>query len=133
MSLTEYIEPIVQLIIASALGAAIGYERESQDKPVGIRTHVLISLASCLLTLVSVLEFPEDPVRLLAQIIPGIGFIGAGSIIGSGGRVTGITTATGVFVTAAIGIAVGTGNYVLAFASVGISVLFLTSKDLIGL
>ncbi len=131
MSLIEYIEPIIRLLLASGLGALIGYERESQDKPVGVRTHVLISLASCLMTLVSMMEFPEDPVRLLAQIIPGIGFIGAGAIIASGGRVTGITTASGVFITAAIGIAVGTGNYVLAFVSVGITFLFLTSKEFI--
>ena len=58
---------------------------------------------------------------MLAQIIPGIGFIGAGSIIASGEKVTGLTTATGIFVTSAIGIAVGTGNYVLAIVSVGIA------------
>ena len=111
----------MRLVIAAALGAVIGYEREVHEKPAGLRTHVLVSLASCLVTLVSILEFPEDPVRLLAQIIPGIGFIGAGSIIASGEKVTGLTTATGIFVTSAIGIAVGTGNYVLAIVSVGIA------------
>ena len=120
MDLTEYLEPVIRLILAAALGAVIGYEREIQGKPAGLRTHILVSLASCLVTLVSILEFPEDPVRLLAQIIPGVGFIGAGSIIASGEKVTGLTTATGIFVTSAIGIAVGTGNYVLAFVSVGI-------------
>jgi putative Mg2+ transporter-C (MgtC) family protein len=78
-------------------------------------------------TLVSILEFPEDPARLIAQIIPGIGFIGAGSIIASGEKVTGITTATGIFITSAIGIAVGTGNYVLAIASVVIVSIVLYS------
>ncbi len=118
MTLTEFIDPVFRLMLSAALGAVIGFERESSHKPAGLRTHVLVSVASCLLTLVSILEFPEDPARLLAQIIPGIGFIGAGSIIASGEKVTGITTATGIFVTSAIGIAVGTGNYILAIATV---------------
>ena len=127
MDLAEYLEPVIRLILAAALGAVIGYEREIHGKPAGLRTHVLVSLASCLVTLVSILEFPEDPARLLAQIIPGIGFIGAGSIIASGEKVTGLTTATGIFVTSAIGIAVGTGNYVLAIVSVGIAGFVLYS------
>jgi putative Mg2+ transporter-C (MgtC) family protein len=118
MDLTEFIDPVFRLMLAAALGAVIGFERESSHKPAGLRTHVLVSVASCLVTLVSILEFPEDPARLLAQIIPGIGFIGAGSIIASGEKVTGITTATGIFVTSAIGIAVGTGNYIIAIAAV---------------
>ncbi len=127
MDLTEYLEPVMRLILAAALGAVIGYEREIHEKPAGLRTHVLVSLASCLVTLVSILEFPEDPARLLAQIIPGIGFIGAGSIIASGEKVTGLTTATGIFVTSAIGIAVGTGNYVIAIVSVAIAGFVLYS------
>ena len=127
MDLAEYLEPVIRLILAAALGAVIGYEREIHGKPAGLRTHVLVSLASCLVTLVSILEFPEDPARLLAQIIPGIGFIGAGSIIASGEKVTGLTTATGIFVTSAIGIAVCTGNYVLAIVSVGIAGFVLYS------
>ncbi|MBT3284673.1 MgtC/SapB family protein [Candidatus Bathyarchaeota archaeon] len=118
MNLAEYTEPVIRLILAAALGAIIGFERESLHKPAGLRTHVLVSVASCLVTLVSIMAFPEDPARLLAQIIPGIGFIGAGSIIASGEKVIGITTATGIFVTSSIGIAVGTGNYVLAIAAV---------------
>ncbi len=118
MDLTEFIDPVFRLMLAAALGSVIGFERESSHKPAGLRTHVLVSVASCLVTLVSILEFPEDPARLLAQIIPGIGFIGAGSIIASGEKVTGITTATGIFVTSAIGIAVGTGNYIIAIAAV---------------
>lgn len=127
MVLADYFDPVFRLMLAAALGAVIGYERESQHKPAGLRTHVLVSLASCLVTLVSILEFPEDPARLIAQIIPGIGFIGAGSIIASGEKVTGITTATGIFITSAIGIAVGTGNYVLAIASVVIVSIVLYS------
>ncbi len=118
MKLVDYIEPVIRLMLAAALGAVIGFERESSHKPAGLRTHVLVSVASCLVTLVSILEFPEDPARLLSQIIPGIGFIGAGSIIASGEKVTGITTATGIFVTSSIGIAVGTGNYILAMVAV---------------
>jgi len=131
MALTEFIEPVFRLMLSAALGAVIGFERESSHKPAGLRTHVLVSVASCLLTLVSILEFPEDPARLLAQIIPGIGFIGAGSIIASGEKVTGITTATGIFVTSAIGIAVGTGNYILAIAAVAIVAAMMYSGFLL--
>lgn len=120
MELSQYFEPIVRLFVSAILGAIIGYERESNHKPAGLRTHVLVCVASCLVTLVSIMEFPEDPARLLAQIIPGIGFIGAGTIIASGEKVIGITTATGIFVTSALGIAVGTGNIILAIVSVGI-------------
>ena len=127
MELAQYFEPIVQLIIAALLGSIIGYERESNKKPAGLRTLALVCVASCLVTIISITEFPEDPARLLAQIIPGIGFIGAGSIIASGEKVIGITTATGIFVTSAIGIAVGTGHYVLAIVSVGIVSFILYS------
>ena len=127
MELAQYYEPIVRLLLSALLGSIIGYERESQHKPAGLRTHVLVCVASCLVTIVSITEFPEDPARLLAQIIPGIGFIGAGSIIASGEKVIGITTATGIFVTSAIGIAVGTGNYILAIVSVGIVAFVLYS------
>ena len=120
MELSQYFEPIIRLFVSAILGAIIGYERESNHKPAGLRTHVLVCVASCLVTLVSIMEFPEDPARLLAQIIPGIGFIGAGTIIASGEKVIGITTATGIFVTSALGIAVGTGNILLAVVSVGI-------------
>ena len=120
MELSQYFEPIIRLFVSAILGAIIGYERESNHKPAGLRTHVLVCVASCLVTLVSIIEFPEDPARLLAQIIPGIGFIGAGTIIASGEKVIGITTATGIFVTSALGIAVGTGNILLAVVSVGI-------------
>jgi putative Mg2+ transporter-C (MgtC) family protein len=118
MELAQYYEPIIRLFVSALLGSVIGFERESHKKPAGLRTHVLVCVASCLVTIVSITEFPEDPARLLAQIIPGIGFIGAGSIIASGEKVIGITTATGIFVTSAIGIAVGTGNIILAIVTV---------------
>ena len=132
MELAHYYEPILRLFVSAILGSVIGFERESQNKPAGLRTHVLVCLASCLVTIVSITEFPDDPARLLAQIIPGIGFIGAGSIIASGEKVIGITTATGIFVTSAIGIAVGTGNYILAIAAVGI-VSFVLYSGFLGL
>jgi putative Mg2+ transporter-C (MgtC) family protein len=132
MELSHYVEPVTRLIISALLGAVIGYERESHQKPAGLRTHILVCLASCLVTIVSITQFPEDPARLLAQIIPGIGFIGAGSIIASGEKVIGITTATGIFVTSAIGIATGTGNIVLAVATTAI-VSFILYSGFLGL
>ena len=120
MELSQYIEPVSRLLVSALLGSIIGYEREIHNKPAGLRTYIMVCVASCLITIVSITQFPEDPARLLAQIIPGIGFIGAGSIIASGEKVIGITTATGILVTSAIGIATGTGNLVLAFATTAI-------------
>ena len=118
---TEY---MMRLLIAAVLGAIIGLDREYRTKAAGFRTHFLVALGSALFMIVSVHGFddlPKDqmtlrmyPVRIAAQVVTGIGFIGAGTIIFQKNMVKGLTTAAGLWVTAAIGLACGVGMYWLA-------------------
>lgn len=126
-----------RLVLATALGGAIGFEREHSGKPAGLRTNILICVGATFLTDLSV-AFPQfvpneyvraDPARLAAQIVSGIGFLGAGTIIQARGSVTGLTTAATLWVVAAIGIGVGTGSYVEA---AGATVLVLGVLVLLG-
>ncbi|MFA5078210.1 MAG: MgtC/SapB family protein [Dehalococcoidia bacterium] len=123
------LEAGLRLLLAAALGGAIGFQRERAGKPAGLRTHMLICLGSALFTVVSVLGFTGnvDPARIAAGVVTGIGFIGAGVIFRGmrGDKVMGITTAASIWVTAAIGIAAGVGLYIIAVATALITVLVL--------
>jgi len=117
---------LLRLILAFILGAVIGYERERVDKPAGLRTHILVSLGSCLFTILSFAAFPGgDPSRVASYIVAGIGFIGAGTIIQTRERVVGITTAASLWVAASIGMAVGAGFYLIAAVTTGLAYLTL--------
>ena len=108
---------IIRLIAAAVLGGAIGLEREFKHKPAGLRTNMFICIGAALFTILSdrlASMHPGDHTRIAAQIIPGIGFIGAGSILHSRGSVQGLTTAATIFVVASIGMASGGGLYVVA-------------------
>jgi putative Mg2+ transporter-C (MgtC) family protein len=108
------LEIIFKLFLASLLGGLIGLERELSHKPAGLRTNMFICVGSCLFTILSeemAHRFGGDPVRIAAQLIPGIGFIGAGAILRDRGSVVGLTTAATIFVNASIGMAVGAGMY----------------------
>jgi putative Mg2+ transporter-C (MgtC) family protein len=111
---------LLKLVLAVVLGGAIGMEREIKAKPAGLRTNILICVGAALLTDVSVrIGFANgvrigDPARIAAQIVSGIGFIGAGTIMQGGGMVTGLTSAATIWVVAALGIAVGAGFYIEA-------------------
>lgn len=110
-------QTLLRLALAAFLGGAIGLEREVRHKPAGLRTNLFICVGAALFTLLSdrlAGSFGGDHTRIAAQIIPGIGFIGAGSILHSRGSVTGLTTAATLFVVASIGMAVGGGLYVTA-------------------
>lgn len=114
---------IAKLCLAALLGGLIGLERESKHRPAGLRTNLFICLGAAMFTLLSdqlATEHTGDHTRIAAQIIPGIGFIGAGSILHArGDLVTGITTAATIFVVASVGMAVGGGRYLIAvFATV---------------
>ena len=113
---------IVRLVVSAILGGIIGLERELRHKPAGLRTNMFICFGSAMFTLLSdqlAGGFGGDHTRVAAQIIPGIGFIGAGSILHSRGSVTGLTTAATLFVVASVGMAAGGGLYVTAvFATV---------------
>jgi putative Mg2+ transporter-C (MgtC) family protein len=125
----NFLEIIPRLLLAVALGAGIGYQRERSNKPAGLRTHILICLGSALFAVVSILGFGEDadPSRVAAAVVTGIGFIGAGVIFRGmrGDRVMGITTAASVWITAAIGLAAGLGLYLVASVVAVITVLVL--------
>ena len=136
MQLPEW-EMIVRLVLALILGAFIGLDRRSRSKPAGLRTMSLVSLGAATFTLVGVsamqqLAFAEqsagletmvrlDTSRVIAGIVGGIGFLGAGAIIQSRGKIQGMMTASGIWMTAAIGVSVGLGLYVLAFAATFLS------------
>ena len=124
-----YGENILRLILAVILGMMVGFERELAHKPAGLRTHMLVCLGSCLFTVIS-LEFAVDPARIASGIVAGIGFIGAGAIIAEPDRVVGITTAASLWMTAAIGLTIGVGNYVLAAVAVLLAILTLFSGAL---
>ena len=111
------IDLVLRLILAVVLGGIVGIERELVHKPAGLRTHMLVSLGSCLFTVISVHDFGMDPARIAAGIVAGIGFIGAGAVIAERSRVVGITTAASLWVTASIGLATGVGSYTLSITT----------------
>jgi putative Mg2+ transporter-C (MgtC) family protein len=127
---------VLRLAVAAALGGAIGIERELRDREAGIRTHLLVSLGSALFTIVSAYAFHSflasgatvvraDPTRIAAQIVTGIGFLGAGAIIREGLSVRGLTTAATLWVVAAIGMACGAGWYWAAVVTTAITIFAL--------
>ena len=127
MNLT-YTDLIIRLILALVLGGAIGIEREYRAKEAGFRTHFLVALGSALFCLVSQFGFGfelKDSSRVAAQVVSGIGFLGAGTIIFQKNMVRGLTTAAGLWVTAAIGLACGTGMYVAAAVTTAMVLLGL--------
>ena len=118
------VELVFRLALATALGSLIGFEREAKNRPAGLRTHMLVSLGAALFSMISI-SFEEDPTRIAAGIVAGIGFLGAGSIISSRQKVRGLTTAATLWIVAAIGLSVGTGFYVIGVVSAVIVFLIL--------
>jgi putative Mg2+ transporter-C (MgtC) family protein len=107
---------LLRLFVAAALGGAVGVERELRERQAGLRTHLVVSVGSALFTLVSAYGFDSfggkvDPSRIAAQIVSGIGFLGAGAIIRQGLSVRGLTTAASLWLVAAIGMAAGAGYW----------------------
>ena len=122
------VELIRRLLTAALLGALLGFEREMKQKSAGLRTNILISVGSALFTLMSY-ELAQgangDPGRVAAQIVTGIGFLGAGAIMRTDSGVQGLTTAATVWVNAAVGVAAGGGEYHLAFIATGVTLAAL--------
>jgi putative Mg2+ transporter-C (MgtC) family protein len=111
-----WLEVLLRLFVAAALGGAIGLERELRERQAGLRTHLVVCVGSALFTLVSAYGFRDwgvrvDPTRIAAQIVTGIGFLGAGAIIRQGLSVRGLTTAATLWLVAAIGMATGAGYW----------------------
>jgi putative Mg2+ transporter-C (MgtC) family protein len=118
-------EILLRVVLAAVLGGAIGFERELRERGAGLRTHLLVSVGAALFTMVSAYAWTDwrfsteeglvfDPTRVAAQVVTGIGFLGAGAIIRQGLSVRGLTTAATLWVVAAIGMASGAGYYVAA-------------------
>jgi putative Mg2+ transporter-C (MgtC) family protein len=131
VSVISEVEGLIRLVLALALGALIGIDRETRNKPAGLRTFAIVSMGACLFSLVGLLAFPNDPEtsRVVATIITGVGFLGAGTILHRRSDVVGLTTAAGIWASAGIGMAVGMGLYVLA---VGGAVLMIVVLWLLG-
>jgi putative Mg2+ transporter-C (MgtC) family protein len=125
MDLSIYFEEAAQVSFAFVIGAVIGLEREFRSKPAGFRTMILICVGSCLYTILSKESNTVSPDRIASNIVTGIGFIGAGVIFKEGITVNGLTTAALIWVTAALGMAVGYHNYTLAISVSVIVVLTL--------
>ena len=125
--MNETIEMVLRLVLAAVLGGLIGAEREYRGKVAGTRTHLLVALGAALMMLVSRYGFggQGDPSRVAAQIVSGIGFIGAGAIMVDRHSVHGLTTAAGIWVAAGIGMATAAGLYVLALATTALSLIGL--------
>ncbi len=139
-----YEEILLRLAIAVLTGGAIGYERESKNRPAGFRTHILVCIGATVISLIQVNMNEEiirrvlinpnlvgvlsvDYGRLSAQVISGIGFLGAGTIIHNKGSIKGLTTAATLWLVATLGIAIGYGYYIISIAALIISVLVLIS------
>lgn len=128
----EQLPELVPLVVALALGAAVGWERELENRPAGFRTHALVALGAAMFTIVSrEMARPDaDPTRIAAQIVTGVGFLGAGAIMrGPDSTVRGLTTAASVWLVAAIGMACGVGLYVVAVAGAGLGIFVLEVMD----
>ncbi len=110
----------LSLLMAALLSGLIGFEREYNGHAAGLRTHLMVAIGSALIMVISIYGFSDadypnrDPARLAAQVVPGIGFLGAGTIIQTGTDIKGLTTATTIWVTMAIGLACGSGNFLIA-------------------
>lgn len=133
------IDLAIRLLIAAGLGAAVGAEREIHGHPAGIRTHMLVALGSGLFTALSIHGFPPseaaagpvDPTRIAAQIVSGIGFLGAGAILKDGVVIRGLTTAASLWATAAVGMAAGAGEHILAVVGAVIILVSLWPINLV--
>ncbi len=123
---------IFRLFLAAILGGMVGLERELHEKAAGFRTHILVCIGSCLMMLTSLHIFDVykglttvDPARIAAQVVTGVGFLGAGTIIRYGATVRGLTTAASIWAIAGVGLAVGSGFYLAAIVTAFIMLLSL--------
>lgn len=123
---------LLRLFIAAVCGMAIGYERKNRMKEAGIRTHFIVAIGAALIMIISKYGFQDqigwpnmslDPSRIAAQVVTGVGFLGAGVIFMQKQTIVGLTTAAGVWVTAAIGLSIGSGLYFVGIASTVITIL----------
>ena len=127
----NFIACVIALILATVLCGVIGIEREKRGRTAGLRTHLLVGMGSCLIMIISIYGFPasthtRDVARLAAQVITGVGFLGAGAIIHRNSKTRGLTTAATIWIVMAIGLACGSLNYILATGATILMVMVLT-------
>lgn len=125
---------IIRLAVSLVLGALVGYERERDSQPAGLRTHMILTLGACLAMVLSVNISAirnTDPTRLAAQVISGIGFLGAGAILRYGLNIKGLTTATSLWTMAVVGLAVGYGYYLIGIVTTVMMLVTLTVINII--
>jgi len=120
-------------VVALVLGAVVGLERERRGHAAGFRTMAMVSSGSCLFTLLGAALFASgtDPTRIAAQVVTGVGFLGAGAILREGGGVKGLTTAATIWVVAAIGMAAGFGVYILAVGTTALVLVGLITMRIL--
>ncbi len=120
---------VFRLLLATVIGGAIGIEREANKRPAGLRTHILVCVGSTLIMMVSLYAMPDkaDPSRIAAQVVSGIGFLGAGTILITGNVVKGLTTAASLWVCAGIGLAIGSGYYLAGLITAAIVLISLAA------
>lgn len=130
----SYFEIVMRLVLAGVLGGVVGFEREQHNRPAGFRTHILVCVGATLIMMVSIYTFtgPEgdisrgaDTARIAAQVVSGVGFLGAGTILRQGSTIRGLTTAASLWVVAGIGLAVGGGFYLGAFTATAVVMISL--------
>lgn len=131
----QFVVTIVPLLLAALLGGTVGFERESTGRPAGLRTHILVCVGSALVMIVSIemWKFSQgavnaDPGRIAAQVVSGIGFLGAGTIMREGATIRGLTTAASLWVVSAVGLAVGAQLYLPAI--LGVVIILVTLRSL---
>jgi putative Mg2+ transporter-C (MgtC) family protein len=132
LSLADQLDLALRLTVGLVLGAIIGFERELHSQPAGFRTHSVVALGAAIFTVVSAFAFTgpgSDPTRIAAQIVSGIGFIGAGTIIQGRGQVRGLTTAASLWSVAGIGMAAGAALYGVAVAGTALMLIVLSILD----
>jgi putative Mg2+ transporter-C (MgtC) family protein len=126
------VEMLLRILIAALVGGIIGFERRRAARPAGIRTLALVAMGAGAFTVVSIFGFAgeegqmRDPARIAAQVATGVGFIGAGTMIRSGGVVRGLTTAAGIWMSAALGVAAGAGMFIFAIGGALIATMILS-------
>jgi putative Mg2+ transporter-C (MgtC) family protein len=127
-------EMILRLVVSVLLGGAVGYERERDNQPAGLRTHMILMLGACLAMILSLnigAEYGFDPARLAAQVVAGIGFLGAGAILRLGFNVKGLTTAATLWTMAIVGLAVGYGYYLVSVIATLLILVILVLVNII--
>ncbi len=134
----DFLVVVIKLLLSAALGALIGFEREHSNRPAGLRTNTLVCIGAALVQITSIDIFNRysgqtniDPARLGAQVISGIGFLGAGTIIREGANIKGLTTAAGLWVVACIGIAIGSGSYAAGIMGAVLAYIILRSMRVV--